>query len=76
MKTIKLLLLLSPIVTLYSCGHDNFKPKTLTEEYVGGVVYEVSDYNNELTIKLDGEMITIWLYDLDYNGYKLGDTIK
>jgi hypothetical protein len=63
-------------VIFSSCG--TIKRESI-EKYKGGIIYDnktiYRDYKS-FTVRLKGEFRTVHVYDLDYNRYNVGDTIK
>jgi len=49
------------------------------ENFKGGVIYNNDETHRgykSFIIKKDGKFIKVFVYELDYNLYKVGDTIK
>jgi len=75
-KTLKSYTLYTLLVTVFiSCNH----PKDTVENFCGGVVYEkLSNLAGDrvLTIKTDEKFKKVYVYELEWNKYKVADTIN
>ena len=66
-------------VILSSCGILETVKREPIEKYKGGIIYDnktvYRDYKT-FTVRIKNEFKKVHVYDLDYNRYNVGDTIK
>ncbi len=66
-------------VILSSCENLETVKREPIEKYKEGIIYDnktvYRDYKT-FTVRVKEEFIKVHVYDLDYNRYKVGDTIK